>query len=419
MDCIHDMHDTGQQSRARMQRRIKRSAALCVLALLALATPAFAHRLDEYLQATTIDVEHDRIDLRVRLTAGVSAATKVLAAIDLNGDNRISDAEQSAYAERVRRDLSLKIDGQDAPLRLVSFAYPEIDEIRKGLGDVELQFTTNVATHDAIRVLSFEDHHQPASSVYLVNAHLPSDTTVHILGQTRNRDQSSYSMNFAIGTLPQIAIETVASPQTAQSLRDSDASSIVATYFWHGVHHILTGYDHLLFLAALVLGALTLWDLVKVVTAFTIAHSITLTLAALNLVHLPGRVVEPFIAASIVFIAVQNVFWPNQAHERSRLLIAFFFGLFHGLGFAGGLLEIMHHMPTAMVLLAILGFSLGVEAGNQLVLLPLFSCIKLARRARTAVSASPSWSSRIQRFGSAGISVAGAYYLFLALVGGS
>ncbi len=419
----HTRRSTRRNSGAKtVGRVVTRSLAVCVVALLALATPAFAHRLDEYLQATTIDVGRDRIDLRVRLTAGVASATKVLAAIDVNGDNMISDAEQRAYAERVRRDLSLKLDGHDAPLRLVSFAYPSIADIRTGLGDIVLQFATDIAPRSAIRDLKFQNHHQPATPVYLVNTLLPSDTTVHILGQDRNRDQSSYTMQFAIGTLPQLAVETVSAPETAQSLQQSEASSVITTYFWHGIHHILTGYDHLLFLPALVHGALTLWDLVKVVTAFTIAHSITLTLAALNLVHLPGRVVEPFIAASIVFIAVQNVFWPNQAHGRSRLIIAFLFGLFHGLGFAGGLLEIMHQMPTGLVLLAILGFSLGVEAGNQLVLLPLFGCIKLARRARAAVNgagASQSWPARIQRVGSAGISVAGVYYLLLALVGAS
>ena len=97
----------------------------------------------------------------------------------------------------------------------------------------------------------------------------------------------------------------------------------------------------------------------KVVTAFTLAHTLTLTLAALNLVRLPERVVEPLIAASIVFVAVQNLFWPRRSRGWIRLGAAFFFGLFHGLGFAGGLLEAMQGMRGAVVLLAIMSSGLA------------------------------------------------------------
>jgi hypothetical protein len=87
------------------------AALVAVVALLSVATPAFAHRLDEYLQATTITLSRDAIELRLRLTAGVRAASQVLAAIDVNGDGRLSDAEQRAYAAHVERDLTLSIDG--------------------------------------------------------------------------------------------------------------------------------------------------------------------------------------------------------------------------------------------------------------------------------------------------------------------
>ena len=134
-------------------------------------------------------------------------------------------------------------------------------------------------------------------------------------------------------------------------------------YLAHGVHHILTGYDHLLFIGALVLAATSVWDLVKVVTAFTLAHTLTLTLAALRLVSLPEGIVEPMIAASIVFVAAQNVLWPKQSRGWPRLAVAFGFGLFHGLGFAGGLLDAMQAMSGTAVLLAIVAFSIGVEVG--------------------------------------------------------
>ena len=181
-------------------------------------------------------------------------------------------------------------------------------------------------------------------------------------------------------------------------------------YFWHGVRHILTGYDHLLFVTALALASVTLWDLVKVVSAFTIAHTLTLVLSVLDLVRLPAQVVEPMISASIVFVAVQNIFFPSRARGWLRLAAAFGFGLFHGLGFAGGLLDAMAELPATALASALSSFSLGVEVGHQCVVLPAFLLVWLVRRqggeARRLV---------LQRVGSAMIALAGCYYLFSAL----
>jgi hypothetical protein len=187
------------------------------------------------------------------------------------------------------------------------------------------------------------------------------------------------------------------------------------SYFCHGVWHILGGYDHLLFIGVLVLGASTLWDLVKVVTAFTLAHSITLTLAPLNLVHLPGWIIEPVIAGSIVFVALQNPFWPDCSRGYSRLTAAFFFGLFHGMGFAGGLLDVMQGLPGETIILAILGFSVGVEAGHQMVLLPLFGFLRAARTLRAETAGRDRLSIKLQRIGSAVVLAAGFYYVCLTL----
>jgi len=190
---------------------------------------------------------------------------------------------------------------------------------------------------------------------------------------------------------------------------------IFHSYFVEGIRHILTGYDHLLFITALVLAATTLWDLIKVVTAFTLAHSLTLTLAALHLVQVGPRIVEPLISLSIVFVAVQNVFWPKSSRGIVRLAAAFFFGLFHGLGFAGPLLDVMHEMQGQTVATAIIAFSIGVEVGHQMVVIPLFASLKLIRRTRADQPAKERFSMAAQRFGSAAISLAGLFYLFVAL----
>ena len=116
-------------------------------------------------------------------------------------------------------------------------------------------------------------------------------------------------------------------------------------------------------------------------------------------------------------MGLQNIFWPRQARGYTRLAVAFVFGLFHGLGFAGGLLDVMHQMPTATIVLAILGFSIGVEAGNQVVLLPIFGLMKAARLSHADNVVNTNVSLAIERFGSAAISVAGVYYLGTAVAG--
>ncbi len=182
-------------------------------------------------------------------------------------------------------------------------------------------------------------------------------------------------------------------------------------YLVQGVMHILTGYDHLLFVSALVLATLSFWEMVKVIAAFTLAHTLTPTLAVfMAAFRLPAWVVEPVIAASIVFVAVENIVWPGRAQARLRLGVAFGFGLIHGLGFAGGLLEAMAGLPARGTWIALTGFSTGVELGHLTVVLPLFGLLALGRNTRREGFARP-----VVRYGSALISVAGAYYLFVSV----
>lgn len=142
-----------------------------------------------------------------------------------------------------------------------------------------------------------------------------------------------------------------------------------------GVEHILTGYDHLLFLAALLLPGGRLVTLLKIITAFTAAHSITLALAVLGVVTIPGRLVECVIAASIVWVALENVLLARAPSRR--WMVSFLFGLVHGFGFASTLATL--GLPSRNLALALLGFNLGVEAGQMLVvafLLPLLLWVR-------------------------------------------
>ena len=146
---------------------------------------------------------------------------------------------------------------------------------------------------------------------------------------------------------------------------EASSLKIGADYWRMGTIHILEGADHLLFVLALLLIVNGLGPLLKAVTAFTVAHSITLALATLDVVHMPSAPTEAIIALSIVFLAAEIIHQRNGViglTERYPWLIAFLFGLFHGLGFAGALSEI--GVPQQAIPLALLTFNVGVETGQ-------------------------------------------------------
>lgn len=178
-------------------------------------------------------------------------------------------------------------------------------------------------------------------------------------------------------------------------------------YAREGVWHIWIGFDHVLFLVSLLLPAVmgarrfapVFWDVFRVVTAFTIAHSVTLALAALSVVALPSRLVESAIALSVVLAALNNL-WPVV--RGRRWIVAFVFGLIHGFGFASVLADL--GLPQGALLLALVGFNLGVEAG-QLAIVAAVLPLAYAFRA--------SWGYRRVVFagGSAAIALVAAVWL--------
>jgi hydrogenase/urease accessory protein HupE len=177
-------------------------------------------------------------------------------------------------------------------------------------------------------------------------------------------------------------------------------------FFYAGIEHIMTGYDHLSFLVAVVLWATRAWPVVKIVTAFTASHSITLSLAALQVVNLPSAWTEIAIALSIIYVALENFFTRKMA---SRWRDTFVFGFVHGFGFASGLTEL--GVPQRAIVPALASFNLGVEAGQigvVLIVIPMFVLIdkKLSNGER---------SPRLVGFFSAVVACFGAYWLLLRL----
>ena len=169
-----------------------------------------------------------------------------------------------------------------------------------------------------------------------------------------------------------------------------------------GVEHILTGYDHLAFLLALLLGGGSLRNNAKVITSFTVAHSLTLALATLGLINVPPVIVEPVIAASIVFVGLENLF---RRRVAARWLVTFVFGLVHGLGFASILRELGIGELGAQAAMPLLSFNLGVELAQIAIaalVLPLIW--KLEQRPSFTLKHTPALSLLI--------TFAGLYWLF-------
>lgn len=146
-----------------------------------------------------------------------------------------------------------------------------------------------------------------------------------------------------------------------------------------GVEHIIRGYDHLLFLAGLLLACRRLGTMAGIITCFTLAHSITLALAAFDVVSLPSRIVEPLIAASIVFVGVENLLRRGEEPPR-RWLLTFGFGLVHGFGFAGALKAAGLGAGGASLAMPLFSFNLGVEIGQIAVAAVFLPLLLLLRR---------------------------------------
>jgi len=158
---------------------------------------------------------------------------------------------------------------------------------------------------------------------------------------------------------------TVQVPHSDGSTVALEAVRSFANFLCLGVKHILTGYDHLLFLFGLLLVARGFFSSLGIITSFTIAHSITLAVATLHLVQIPSRIVEPLIAASIVFVGIENLLRGDI--PTARRMVAFGFGLIHGFGFASALREAGIGSGTGGILLPLFSFNLGVELGQIMI----------------------------------------------------
>lgn len=345
--------------RRRVSRRAVLAAALLAQCLVAAVGVVEAHWADQAAAEIAVTGRQARVTLTLP-TGLVVFADDARTGVSGGGYHaipagRLTDGDIRAHREDLRRFLA-------ARFRLSARLRTPAAEVREGTLTVQPFAGTPAAsgpagfapaTHTTLalvytwpapvdRLMIHYDLFPPGVSTASCLATVLADSRVHTVA-------------FAPGH--EDAVITLSAPALWQA-----ASGFVRM----GIEHILTGYDHMLFLLSLLMVGAALPQLLKIVTAFTVAHSITLSLAVLGVVDLPSRWVESAIALSITCVAAENI-WRGRASLGARWLAVFGFGLVHGLGFASALTEL--HLPRANLVASLVGFNLGVEIGQVCVIL--------------------------------------------------
>ena len=228
---------------------------------------------------------------------------------------------------------------------------------------------------------------------------------IHIDGLDRTSTDVLVRFDFADGA-SEVRRLTAGDPSFAVPTQPSRIE-VARTYFLFGMEHVLRGIDHLLFVLALLLLVRGARRVIATVTAFTLAHSLTLAGATLGFVHMPGPPIEAVIALSIAFIASEIIHSRRDKPgltERYPWVVAFTFGLLHGFGFAGALVEV--GLPQKSIPMALLYFNVGVEIGQLLFIALVFATIALTRRMTRRINVpSPAWAWAVPPYAIGSLSV--------------
>jgi hypothetical protein len=172
--------------------------AIAGFVLVMSASPS-AHRLDEYLQAARVSLAHTRVELEIDLTPGASVAEGIIALVDRNGDKTISPEEAAQYGRDVLADVVLELDGRPIALTLNHVEVPHLEEMRHGLGAIQLRASGAVESRMSFRrELHFQNNHHAAGSVYLVNALMPTDPGISVVTQRRDATQRDARIEYSV-----------------------------------------------------------------------------------------------------------------------------------------------------------------------------------------------------------------------------
>ena len=350
---------------SRHQRARPGPGPLVLIALVLTAAVVRAH--DPGLSSLDVSVSGRTV------SAALSVSAADVAALAPGGD---SVEASTALRELARGAVRLSIDGRTLD--------PESQEIETGKDGARIRFVYAAADPDSrVRRLT-------------VTSDVP------------RRMARGHRELLAIDVDGRRVAERVLDAEADSTAVDLLAASSSTRKAWSfltlGVEHILSGYDHLVFLAGLILAAVTVRELLIALTAFTAAHSISLALVVAGGVQAPPSIVEPLIAASIAWVGVENLLAARGERGGSRWWIVFVFGLVHGFGFAGALAELGVGSSARDVAVALLSFNGGVEAGQIAAAAAMLPVV-------WAIRSRPSWQARLLPVCSMTIVIAGAYWL--------
>jgi hydrogenase/urease accessory protein HupE len=335
-------------------------------------------------QAMAHDPGLSTVEIRVAQSAGVTLEMAMapsdiqrICNVDTDGDQRISATEfenaKSCLLNTAASVTELRFDGQQLTVVDENATYDE----KSSVVVLRLRFGERVGNHFELRSGIIHSMARGHRQFVTLKGHEGQIIAERMLDATDDK-----------------LIEDL-SAQT-------NANASFTGFLLLGIQHILTGYDHLAFLFALLLAGSSFRSAGKVISAFTIAHSITLALATFGLLQIPSRIVEPLIAASIVYVGVENL---RHSEHRARWLLTFGFGLVHGLGFASVLRELGISQTGSGALVPLLSFNMGVEIGQLAIAALVLPVIwKLKKR--------PEFDLRYVPACSAAIAIVGCFWLF-------
>jgi HupE / UreJ protein len=326
-------------------------AILTVLVSSVFTSGALAHWAD----LAVAEISTSGREVRVTLTY----PTGLTAFADQDKNGSLSPTEIARHRDALRTEFGDKI-------HVTSGAQTGSLEVAPVMGAVKLPSSVTAQAHTTLRLqYSFPEAITGFSVHY--DLFVPNVSTASALVTVLNDGKVQ---------------NVVFTPESRTFTLENNAAAVdFKSFIFLGLEHILTGYDHLLFLLALLALGGNLRYALKVVTAFTVAHSVTLALTVLGVIVLPGRIIESGIALSIAYVALENILRrDSKAVERSRWIVTFVFGLLHGMGFADLLRQM--NLPAANIPGALIGFNLGVEIGQLSVVIPVFLLLRLLERWR-------------------------------------
>jgi hypothetical protein len=344
---------------------------LGLLMVLSLSTPSPAHWAD--LAVADIQIRERDVDVNLTVPTGL------IAQFDNDKNKQLSELEITTHQKDLQEFLSEKI-------RLT--AAGQKNDTLTIKSTVAKKIPSNlIATPDTHSSLLLQYHWvDPVNQLQMhYDLFVPGVNTARCLAQVLRNDRVD---------------NLVFTPDSKNAaLIDAPIGQQISSFIRLGIEHIWTGYDHILFLISLLMLGGELGYLLKVVTAFSLSHSVTLFLAALNIISVPSRWVEIAIALSIAYIASENL-WRKQPQARWQL--AFAFGLIHGLGFSSALQEL--DLPRTNLVTSLASFSVGIELGQFAIVLMVYFALSYLRKFP--------WDLTIRRLISVGVIVMSAIWFW-------